>query len=111
MTDDTLPNEDSREFADVEIYVRPSDEEPLGDDELVYGMSYETLASFHTHTVVGMMDMFADEIGAGRWEVGIRERGDEQYSQRLEITPLGETYGPTAELENQVAAILNHWRE
>jgi hypothetical protein len=109
MSEDTTDDyEPDRTFADVEIFVRPQGDWSRSADELVFEASYEEMARLSSPTVV---DMMADyELDTGAWRVGIRERGDEQYFQDFRIAELEAQHEPTAELQNRVAGVLNHWR-
>ena len=96
------------DFEDVEIFIRPVDALPRTENEMVWSASYEEMARLSSHTVVEMMDYY--ELEPGKWRVGIREKGDEQYFQNFRIGDLQGKFEPSAELQNRVAAILNHWR-
>ena len=101
-----LPTED---FEDVEIYIRrPGVEKGSENEQYVWDASYQDMAHLSSRTVV---ETITDtELDTGEWEIGIRERGDEQYSQRFVIDELAADQADY-EVQNRVAALLNHWRQ
>lgn len=99
----------TEDYEDVEIYIRRPSKNKTDDEQYVWEATYKDMAHLTSHAVVEMMEL--TELDEGQWEVGIRERGDEQYSQRFEVSPLMESNSADYEVQNRVAAILNHWRQ
>jgi len=96
------------EYEDVEIYIRRPSTNKTDDEQYVWTATYREMARLSTRMVIETVT--DTELDEGQWEVGIREQGDEQYSQRFEITPLL-SEEPDHEVQNRVASILNHWRQ
>jgi len=103
-TAETPENDPREDHADIELFVR----RPNGDDIQTYEASYEDMAKFHTHTL--SKRVFTEGLDPGPYEVGIRERGDEQYTQQLHISELigGD---PSFMIHNHMMGVLNHWRQ
>lgn len=101
-----LPTEN---YEDVEIYIRrPGVEKGSDREKCVWEATYQDMAQLSSRTIIeAVVDIELDE---GEWEIGIRERGDEQYSQRFVIDSLVSDYSDH-EVQNRVASILNHWRQ
>jgi len=97
------------DYSDIEIYVRRPHNTKDDDEKYVWEATYKTVANLTNHTILKIMSKY--ELKEGKWEIGIREQGDEQYSQRFEITPLVEEHGSGYELQNHAATVLNHWRQ
>ena len=98
------------EYADVEIYVRPADSGELRPDEQVWESSYDEFARMSTRTIIGNVVETMSDLESGKYEVGIREQGDEQYSQFMSVVePHAERRGEQL-VENHLHGILNHWR-
>jgi hypothetical protein len=99
----------SEDFADVEIFIRPADENTRGDRERFWQGTYHDVAKLSTRSIVNnVADTF--DLSAGYWRVGIRERGDEQYQQRFRVAePHAEAHGDDL-LRNHLLGVLNHWR-
>lgn len=98
---------DNGNCADVEVFIRRSGGE---DDLQVWEASYEGVAKLHTRTIVERVGLSGAEPGI--YEIGLRERGDEQHTQRVEITPLQSDPGDSANVfKNHAAAVLEHWRQ
>ena len=102
------PNES---FADVEIYIRPSTARKGDPEEYVYESSYRDMASWMTHSLAELIGDIHNIDEPGRYEVGIRQEGDEQYSQRFEVVGPHVAESARMSVENHVHGILNHWRE
>jgi len=97
----------SNQYEDVEIFIRRPNTD--GDDEeYVWTASYRDMAHLSNHTVIESIS--GTELETGGWVVGIRESGDEQYTHSFEITPLMAD-APDYNVQNHVAAVLNHWRQ
>jgi len=92
---------------DIEIYIRRPNAD-RENEEYVWAATYRDMAQMTSRTVIQAASW--GELDKGQWEIGIRECGDEQYSQRFELTPLLSDHAEH-EIQNRVAAILNHWRQ
>jgi hypothetical protein len=94
----------SDEHADIELFVR----RPQGDDVQTFEASYEDMAKLHTHTLAERV--YVEGLDPGVYEVGVRERGDEQYTQRFDVSPLigGD---PSFMIHNHMMGVVNHWRQ
>ena len=89
---------------DIEIVAR----RPQSNDYVTYEASYEDMARFHSQTLATRLNIESAEPGL--YEVGIREKGDEQYTQRLHITELQST-DPAFMFQNYLMGVINHWRQ
>ncbi|MGQ3723552.1 hypothetical protein [Natrialba aegyptia] len=100
------PTED---YEDVEIYIRrPGVEKGSDGEKCVWSATYREMARLSNRFVVEAIT--ETQLEKGEWVIGLRERGDEQYSQRFQITPLVADQADH-EVQNRVAALLNHWRQ
>ena len=110
---DTANKEDSlhdAQYADVEIYVRPVDTGEHRPDEHVWESSYYEFARMSAQTVIENVVETMSDLEAGKYEVGIREQGDEQYSQFISVVEPHVTERGKQLVENHLHGILNHWR-
>jgi len=97
----------NEDFDDVEIFIRKPNG-PEDDEEYVWTATYRDMAKMNSRTVIENVGL--SELERGPWVIGIRERGDEQYTQRFEVTPLLSDQ-VEHEIEHRVAALLDHWRQ
>jgi hypothetical protein len=104
------PDEDRRQFADVELWLRPAGQYKNSDDEQVIEYEYEELARWSTNAVIEDATDAFDIDAAGEYKIGIRQCGDEQYFQRFSVI---EPYAADQThyiIPNQLAGVMRHWR-
>ena len=101
---------DRPDFADVEIYIRPAAAHKGDDTEHVFESSYKDFAEWSAHSVAELVADLYEIDEPGRYEVGIRQEGDEQYWQRFEVVEPHAEERAQQSIENHLHGVLNHWR-
>lgn len=96
--------------ADVVLFVRPAHAGPGHDDEQMMSWDYQEFAQWSTYSLVNHFIEIIDERGEGKYIIGVRQEGDEQYTQRfMAVSPHAEEHFLQL-VENHLHGVLNHWR-
>jgi hypothetical protein len=100
----------TEQFADVEIFLRPANQYKGGQDEQVLEFSFQDMARRSKHSLYEYASEFLDIESAGKYKLGIRERGDEQYFQRFAVVePHADERGEWL-IQNHLSGVLRHYR-
>jgi len=95
---------------DVVLFVRPAYAGKRHDDETAFSWSYKEFAEWSTHSLVNHVGEMIAPMGEGKYITGIRQKGDEQYTQRfMVVNPHADERFPQL-VKNHLHGVLNHWK-